>query len=254
MSKSAVDRPNFIRTCLAWAVHFYTALGLVVAALIAVLVVNGGAESFRWAFVAMFVATFIDATDGTLARLIKIKEVLPGFDGRRLDDIVDFQTYTSLPLLLLWRAAVLPAGTEWCLLVPLLASAYGFCQVKAKTDDGYFLGFPSYWNLVAFYLYVLHPPGWVSITTLLGLAALTFVPLRYLYPSQGGKLNLLTNILGAVWAVMLVMILIRMPADIQVVDGARSLALLSLFFPSFYMVASWIVSLNVWRARHGQAV
>src|SRR5436305_13216322 len=89
---------GWLRTLLAWAVHFYTALGLVAAAGIAVLVVRGDPESFRWAFVLMLVATLIDATDGTLARAIHIKEVLPGFDGRRLDDIVDFLTYTSLPL------------------------------------------------------------------------------------------------------------------------------------------------------------
>src|SRR5205823_3206518 len=106
------------------------------------------------------------ATDGWFARRVRVKEVLPGFDGRRLDDLIDFQTYTSLPLLLIWRANLLPDGFGWCLLFPLLASAYGFCQVSAKTDDGYFLGFPSYWNLVAFYLYALNLPGWVSIALL----------------------------------------------------------------------------------------
>ena len=147
---------------LAWCVHFYTALGLVAAAGMAVLLSdpNPSVDAFRWSFVLMLVATLIDATDGTLARAIKIKEVLPGFDGRRLDDIVDFLTYTALPLFLIWRTHLLPDGTEAVLLLPLLASAYGFCQVAAKTDDGYFLGFPSYWNLVAFYLYVLQMPKW----------------------------------------------------------------------------------------------
>src|SRR5207249_737286 len=115
-----------------------------------------GADAFRWSFVLMLVATLIDATDGTLARRVRIKEVLPGFDGRKLDDLVDFLTYTTLPLLLIWRAQLLPAGQDAWLLCPLLASAYGFCQVAAKTADGYFLGFPSLWNVVAFYLYVLH--------------------------------------------------------------------------------------------------
>jgi phosphatidylcholine synthase len=32
------------------------------------------------------------------------------------------------------------------------ASAYGFCQLDAKTGDHFFLGFPSYWNILAFYL------------------------------------------------------------------------------------------------------
>ena len=110
-------------------------------------------------FVLMVVATLVDATDGTMARKIGVKRVLPNFDGRKLDDLTDFLTYTFLPLLLIWRAELLPEGSEHWLLLPLLASAYGFCQVEAKTDDGYFLGFPSLWNVVAFYLYVLHAAG-----------------------------------------------------------------------------------------------
>src|SRR5881392_541258 len=141
---------------LAWCVHGYTALGLVAAGGIAYALFQD-VPDYRLAFLLMFVATLVDATDGTLARAIKIKEVLPGFDGRRLDDLIDFQTYTTLPLLLIYQARLLPAGQEFWLIAPLLASAYGFCQVNAKTDDGYFLGFPSYWNIIAFYLYVLQP-------------------------------------------------------------------------------------------------
>src|SRR5438093_681995 len=131
-----------LRIVLAWGVHLYTAMGLVAAAWIAVLLCQREptVESFRLAFVLMLAATLIDATDGTLARLVRVKEVLPGFDGRRLDDIIDFSTYTTLPLFLLWRAEILPPGQAWWLLCPLLASAYGFSQVSAKTEDGYFLG------------------------------------------------------------------------------------------------------------------
>ena len=159
------------------------------AAAIAVLLVQGGAAAFRWSFVLMLVATIVDATDGTLARKIGIKKVLPQFDGRKLDDLTDFLTYTFLPLLLVWRAELLPGHWDWVLLLPLLASAYGFCQVEAKTDDGYFLGFPSLWNVVAFYLYVLQLPGWLAVAVVVVFSLLTFVPTRYLYPSQSGKIN-----------------------------------------------------------------
>src|SRR5438552_3127912 len=114
------------RRLLAWGVHCYTALGLVAAAGMAVCILQGNPASFRLAFILMLVATLIDATDGTLARLVRVKEVLPGFDGRRLDDLIDFLTFTSLPLLLLFQAHVLPEGQEAWLLLPLLASAYGF--------------------------------------------------------------------------------------------------------------------------------
>src|SRR5262249_30806041 len=118
-------RPR-VRKLLAWGVHFYTATGLLAAAGMLVAILHGTPEAFRTAFILMIVATLVDATDGFLARLVKVKEVLPGFDGRRLDDLVDFQTYVALPLLLIWQAKVLPPGQEAWLLVPLLAAAYGF--------------------------------------------------------------------------------------------------------------------------------
>ncbi len=249
-----------LRQALAWGVHFYTALGLVCAAGIAVCVVEGTPDAFRRAFVLMLVATLIDATDGTLARAVRIKETLPGFDGRRLDDLTDFLTYTFLPLLLVWRAGLLPPGQEAWLLVPLVASAYGFCQTNIKTDDGYFLGFPSYWNLVAFYLYLLHVyvtplPAWFTRGVLVGLALLTFVPTRYLYPSQKGRLNRVTNVLGVAWAGLLVAVLWRLPGAGTADDLTKGLILASLAFPLYYMVASWAVS---WRLRsrerpHGEA-
>src|SRR5215210_4983735 len=198
-----------LRKFLAWCVHIYTASGLVAAAGMAVLIVRGGDASFRWAFALMLVATFIDSTDGWLARRARVKEVVPSFDGRRLDDLVDFHTYTTLPLLLIWRAGVLSDGQQWWLFLPLLASAYGFSQTNAKTDDGFFLGFPSYWNIVAFYLYVLRLPEALSLAIIILLAFLTFIPSRYLYPSQRGPLSLLTNLLGVLWTVLLLLILWR---------------------------------------------
>ena len=135
-------------------------MGLVIAGAIAHLLVGDHPERFRFAFLLMGLAVAIDSTDGWLARRARVKEVLPEFDGRRLDDIVDFLNYTFLPLLLVYQARVLPEAQSAWLLVPLVASAYGFCQSSAKTEDGFFLGFPSYWNLVAFYLYVLHYHAW----------------------------------------------------------------------------------------------
>ncbi|MFN7949625.1 MAG: CDP-alcohol phosphatidyltransferase [Blastocatellia bacterium] len=229
-----------IRKIFAWGVHLYTALGLVAAAGIAVLLVRGGEESFRMAFYLMFIATAIDTTDGWLARLVNVKEVTPGFDGRRLDDLIDFHTYTTLPLLLIWRAGIMPAGQEWWLLLPLLASAYGFCQTQAKTADNYFLGFPSYWNIVAFYLYLLRLPSWWSLAIVVVLALLTFVPSRYLYTTHGGPFSIVTNVFGSAWAVSLLVILAQMP------DVSMWLVWASLSFPVYYMLASWAITIRFW--------
>lgn len=230
--------------CLAWLVHAYTALGLVCAAAIFVLIVRGGDESFRAAFALMTVATAIDATDGWLARAVRVKAVLPGFDGSKLDDLTDFVTYTCLPLALLWRAGVLPPAWQGWLLAPLIASAYGFCQTQAKTADHYFLGFPSYWNIVALYVYLLRMPAPGTLALLLSLAVLTFIPSRYLYPSRaGGRWSTLTNVLGCLWFLELVQILRSWTAT------PRWLVVASLVFPAYYMLLSWVISIRMWRLR-----
>jgi phosphatidylcholine synthase len=219
-------------------VHFYTALGLICAAGIAVLIVRGGDRSFRLAFLLMMVATAIDATDGWLARRAHVKDVLPGFDGRALDDLIDFHTYTSLPLLLLWRAGVLPNGWAWLLLLPLLASAYGFSQVDAKTDDGFFLGFPSYWNITAFYLFVLRPPAAVVAAILATFAVLTFVRTPYIYATRGGPFARTLNVGSAVWFVLLGLILFGPP------EYSRMLAMVSLVYPAMYLGLSAAVTVQ----------
>jgi phosphatidylcholine synthase len=224
---------------LAWGVHLFTSLGLVAAAGIAVLIVRGGDGAFRAAFALMWAATLIDAVDGSLARLARVSKVLPEFDGRRLDDIIDFQTYTSLPLLLIWRAGLLPDGWSVVLIAPLIASAFGFSRGQAKTGDGYFLGFPSYWNIVAFYLYFLAPSPWLSVAAILLLTVLTFVPSRYLYSTQPGRLNTIANLLAVPWVVLLIAVLLVPP------ESRYVLTLVSLYFPIFYMAASWYVELSL---------
>ncbi|HMB78671.1 MAG TPA: hypothetical protein VKI43_01335 [Vicinamibacterales bacterium] len=223
-------------TIFAWLVHLYTALGLVCAAGMAVLIVRGDDLSFRRAFFLMMVATAIDATDGWLARRARVKEVLPGFDGGALDNLIDFQTYVTLPLLLLWRADVLPGGLAWLLLLPLLAGAYGFSQVNVKTADGFFLGFPSYWNIVAYYLFVLHAPAWVSVTLITTCGVLTFVPTPYLYATRGGPFAKLINIGSVVWFASLGIVLFG-PEEYR-----HTVAVVSLAFPVMYLGLSAFVT------------
>jgi phosphatidylcholine synthase len=245
-----VERPRIsISHVYAWGVHLYTAMGLVVAGAIAYVLVSDSPLRFRDAFLLMAVGLIIDGTDGWFARRVRVTEVLPGFDGRRLDDLVDFLNYTFLPLLLIYQADLLPERQSGWLLVPLLASAYGFCQVSAKTDDGFFLGFPSYWNLVAFYLYALQPPGWATVTVLLTLSALTFVPARYLYPTQPGALNRISIILAGIWGAFIVAILWRWEDTPFGGATARQLTWVSLFYPAYYMLVSWALSVRYWLTR-----
>ena len=221
------------RSSWAWLVHFYTASGAVLAFL-AVLVTFDG--RFRDAFILLIASTFVDATDGRLARWARVKELTPGFDGARLDDIVDYLTFVFVPLLILYRAGHLPDG--WGLAVAaavLLSSGYGFASLDAKTDDYFFTGFPSYWNIVALYIHAARTPPVFNGVLLLVLVALVFVRIGWVYPSRTPVLQTLTNLLGAIWAVMMLAVTYLLP------DSPRWLVLSSLFFPIYYTALSlWL--------------
>jgi phosphatidylserine synthase len=134
----------------SWVVHGYTATGAVLALLIVLAAVEGDVARALWLGLAALV---IDGTDGMLARRYGVKERLPWFDGALLDNIVDYLTYVFAPMVLLLQSGYLPEGNAGTVIaaLPLVASSYQFCRVDAKTDDHFFLGFPSYWNVVAFY-------------------------------------------------------------------------------------------------------
>jgi phosphatidylcholine synthase len=190
----------------------------------------------RTAFGWMAYALAVDAADGTLARAVRVKEVVPWFDGARLDDIVDYFTYVIVPVLFLLLMRMLPAP----LALPIatlvtIASAYGFSNLAAKTDDHFFTGFPSYWNVVAFYLYLLHWSPWANALVVTVFAVGVFVPLRYVYPSRTTTLRPLTIGLGLVWMAAGLWLL----ADFD--DAPRALVVGSLAYPVYYFALSAVL-------------
>src|SRR5262249_35094986 len=161
---------------VAYGVHLYTASGAVLAFLIVAAALRG---ELRLALGLGFATMVVDGTDGWLARRLHVASAV-AFDGRKLDDIVDYLTYVFAPVVLLWTAGYLPAGAIGLAVasLPLLASCYQFCQADAKTADHYFLGFPSYWNIVAFYVIVFHLASLVVGVLLLVCSLLVFVPIK----------------------------------------------------------------------------
>src|SRR3954466_3201204 len=180
------------------AVHLYTASGSVLALLIVIAALEGKVVTAPWLGLATL---FTEGTDGILARRFRVKETLPWFDGARLDDIVDYLTYVFAPVVLLWTTDRLPSGAAgWVLAaLPLLASSYQFCRVDAKTADHFFLGFPSYWNVVAFYVIVLGIGQTPTAIILIACTILVFVPIRYIYPSRTRIFKQLNLALTALW-------------------------------------------------------
>lgn len=189
-----------LRLALAWGVHLFTATGAVVGAL-ALLCIWQGQQGH--AALLMIVALFIDAIDGTLARAVGVEEVLPGVDGRRLDDMVDYLNFVIVPIVFMFGAGNLPSWA-WAA-PPILASAYGFSQANAKTDDDFFLGWPSYWNVVALYCWLLALSPTASAAWVAGCSLAIFVPLKYVYPSHVRQpiLKHSLNAGGLVWGLVL---------------------------------------------------
>jgi len=217
---------------IAWGVQAYTALGLVTGcvALRAVL-----RADMRSAFLWLALSTLIDGTDGPLARRFRSAQILPGFNGRKLDDIADYFNYVVVPALILARSDLLPAGRWAWAMVPMLASAYGFCQEEAKTEDGYFTGFPSYWNIAVLYLFLFTFPRTLNLLFVLALALLVFIPIRYIDPFKTKPLGWLTRPLTIAWAVSALALILLMP------DVNPLLLRASFLYPCYYLIASfWI--------------
>jgi phosphatidylcholine synthase len=227
---------------VAWLAHFYTASGAVLAFLAAVDIFE---HDYRTAFFWLYLQVAVDATDGILARAVRVAERTPWFNGAKLDDIVDYLCYVFIPALFVWRSRSVP--DEWAVTVAaamLLSSAYGFNRDDAKTSDNFFTGFPSYWNIVVFYLYVARLPPGVNAAILVGLAVLVFVPIRYLYPSRGAAYQVLTNVLGVIWAVLMLVMLWQLPVV------SRPVFLASLVFPAYYAIVSFVLEARRRRGLH----
>ncbi len=219
----------------AYSVHVYTALGVVFAFLAAAETCAAHPDP-RWVFLWLIVAVLIDATDGPLARRWHVKSHAPRIDGRSIDDIVDYLTFTFVPLLLVWRLQWLPPPAGLWVTCAMIASLFGFANTAAKQEEeGFFLGFPSYWNIYAFYagLWFTHHGPYIPAMVLGLLTVLTVLPVRFVYPnliSQPWRGLLVVT--AIVWLGVLLTILPRYP------DVPAWLRWVSLSYPGLYIGVS----------------
>lgn len=215
-------------------------MGIVPAFLAAVEIASPTCDP-RLVFLWLIVAVAIDAIDGPLARRFHVKTYAARIDGRTIDDIVDYITFTFLPLLLIWRMQWTPMPAWPFILPAMVASLLGFAHVGAKEEEaGFFRGFPSYWNVAAFYCGLLSAAGaaWASGVMLLVLAALTVAPVRFIYPNLAPRRWRGPLLLGALaWLVVLIAMLPSFPHNSAWLVG------LSLAYPAAYTAASfWLAT------------
>lgn len=178
---SPVKHP-FHRVLRAWLVHAFTATGGVIG-LFALVAIHQG--QFQQAFWLMATAVVVDALDGTLARHARVNVYASGLDGAMMDNILDYLNYVIVPAYFLLHSDLLPTSLRGiaagCIVI---ASAFQFSRRDFKTDDHFFKGFPSYWNIMAFYLLLWSLPVWVNAAIVMILVVLVFVPVKHVYPTR----------------------------------------------------------------------
>lgn len=218
----------------AIGVHMYTGLGILLAFTAAIAMKYYNVQFF---LISLWLAVVVDSTDGAMARYFDVGRVLPTFNGRRLDDLIDYLTYVFLPAIALIEFGVLPSALMWVAVLPMIASAYGFSQEIAKTNESY-VGFPSYWNIVFAYLYVLEVPAKWAVLIIVALSILVFVPIRYIYPSRTRWMKRPTLVLSSLFGLLMGFVCL-FPDTVW----AKGVIKVSLLYPVYY------VAMSLWHHR-----
>ncbi|WP_439574888.1 CDP-alcohol phosphatidyltransferase family protein [Phreatobacter sp.] len=185
------------RRLAAIGVHAFTASG----AVLGLLALQAAAER-RWTAMFLFlgIALVVDGIDGTMARAVRVDEVLPRFSGEVLDLIVDFLTYVIVPAYALMAAGLLPQALAWPLVAAILiSSAFYFADGLMKTSEGGFRGFPAVWNVAAFLIFVFDAGQALNAAVVMTLVAATFAPFVMVHPFRVRRFRLVTLAVLAVW-------------------------------------------------------
>lgn len=216
----------------AYGVHLLTGLGAALGLWSIILIYDGYYQEAIW---ILALSVIIDSVDGTLARYFKTKKYAPKIDGALMDNIIDFLTWTIAPLAWIYATMDIPL---WVLLICALSSVFGFSNKDAKTSDDYFLGFPSYWNIVVFYIYLLNLPDIFASAILLTFCIVTFLPVKFIYPTRTPFLRPLTLALGSMFTIQLALL-------IYYFDKSPMLLIYSSFlFPFYYFGLSFYMNIR----------
>ncbi len=201
---------NKARVAAAWAVHAFTASG-VIAALLAIAALIAGDP--RMTLIWLGVSLLIDGFDGPMARKLRVTEFAPRFDGAILDHVIDYLTYAVIPALMIYRFGLVPPGWEIPAAGWIMTSAlYCFGNREMKTWDNYFSGFPATWNLVVLCFWLAATGPWTNLAIIALLGLLTFVPAKFVHPFRVVMLRPLTLAVTALWAALTLWLVAATPA------------------------------------------
>src|ERR687887_230155 len=191
----------------AFAVHIFTAAGAALALGALFYAARG-----EWAamFLCLGIAMIVDGVDGTIARWLKVAAVLPRWSGDVLDLVVDFVTYVFVPAYAIAAGGLMPTALAIpAAAIVVVTGAIYFADRDMKTADNYFRGFPALWNAAAFYLFLLKPLPALTAAIVVLLAALTFVPFKFLHPMRVARLQSLNVVALILWSVLALIAVLR---------------------------------------------
>jgi len=211
----------------ALSVHLLTASGVVFGFWSLLMILEGEAAYSLW---LLALAAAIDSIDGTLARKANVTLHTPHIDGALLDNLVDYITWVFLPVI--WGYVFLNIPFIVCSIV-VLASLFGFSHTQSKTEDNFFRGFPSYWNLLILYLYVFDTEAWLSSLILVLFALLVLAPVKLIYPSRTTVLKKTTLVLSIPFSIMIIAMLALLDETPLWISSG------SLYYPLYYTVLSF---------------
>ncbi|APQ15310.1 phosphatidyltransferase [Borreliella garinii] len=179
-----------INLILAWLVHIFTASGLIVGLYSIISIVNG---DYSLLLKLTVIGLIIDGIDGTMARRLKVKELIPEIDGALLDNITDYINYTFIPVIFFYLGEFIEEKYKVAICIGiLLSSAYQFSRIDAKTNDNYFRGFPSLWNIFVILNIIFKIEQIINLVMILICIVISFVPIKFIYPSKTKELKKIT--------------------------------------------------------------
>ena len=166
-------------------------------------------------------ALLIDGIDGTLARKIDVNKQTPNIDGTILDSVVDYLNYVIVPSLMIYWFQMVP---NWFELVTssaiILTSLYTFTNLRMKTEDYFFRGFPAVWNIVVLYFFILGSNEYINIAVITICIILTFTPIKFVHPLRVEDLRNLTVFFTIVWSATTLKLVITPTSKIFMIDSA----------------------------------
>jgi phosphatidylcholine synthase len=185
---------------LAFSVHLLTGSG---AALALMALVAATKAEWRLMFVWLGVALIVDGIDGPLARKVDTKKNAANWDGVILDLVIDYLTYVFIPAYAIIYSDLLPSpwGLVMALLIALTGVVY-FADVRMKSADNCFVGYPGVWQMPLLLFLVFSPPPWATISIIVAFALAQFTRLKFIHPMRTERWQKLNLPVTLVWVVL----------------------------------------------------